>query len=101
MSTFVVRREAGPGWSAGGIYEQPAVTEHAAFMNALADRGIVVMGGPLAGTERGRVRVLLIVEADSEEAVHRCLADDPWAWTGQLVTRTVEPWTILVGAGEP
>ena len=36
-------------------------------MNALADEGIVLLGGPLAGTERGRVRVLLIVDADNEQ----------------------------------
>lgn len=96
MSTFVVFREAGPGWAAGGIYEQPGVNEHAAFMNALAAEGIVLLGGPVAGTERGRVRVLLIVDADSEASVHQRLADDPWVVTQQLVTRSVDPWTILV-----
>jgi uncharacterized protein YciI len=98
MSTFVVCREAGPRWALGGIYEQPAVNEHAAFMKALADEGIVLLGGPLAGTERGRVRVLLIVDADSEASVHRRLAEDPWAASQQLVTRSVDPWTILVSA---
>ena len=98
MSIFAVIREAGPGWQGGGIFQQPAVTEHAAFMNTLAEQGFVLFGGPLAGTEQGRVRVLLIVDADNEATIHRLLADDPWAATGQLVTSSIEPWKILVGA---
>jgi hypothetical protein len=56
VSTFAVIREAGPGWSDGGIYEQPAVGEHTAFLSALADAGFLVLAGPVAGTEHGRVR---------------------------------------------
>jgi uncharacterized protein YciI len=98
VSLFAVIREAGPAWQPGGIFQQPSVTEHAAFMNTLADQRFVLFGGPLAGTEDGRVRVLLIVDADSEAAIHRRLADDPWAGTGQLRTANIEPWKILVGA---
>jgi uncharacterized protein YciI len=98
VSTFAVIREAGPGWRDGGIYAQPAASEHAAFMNALADRGFVLFAGPLAGTEQGRVRVLLIANAENHDEVHRQLADDPWVATEQLVTIRIEPWQILVGA---
>jgi uncharacterized protein YciI len=98
MSLFAVTREAGPAWQAGGIFEQPSMTEHAAFMNTLADQRFVLFGGPLAGTEQGHVRVLLIVDARGEAAIHRRLADDPWAATSQLRTVSVEPWKILVGA---
>ena len=97
MSLFAVIREAGPAWQAGGIFQQPSVTEHAAFMNTLADQRFVLFGGPLAGTEQGHVRVLLIVDADSEAAIHRRLADDPWAATDQLHTVNIEPWNVLVG----
>jgi uncharacterized protein YciI len=98
VSLFAVSREAGAAWQAGGIFQQPSVTEHAAFMNTLADQRFVLFGGPLAGTEQGQVRVLLIVDADSEAAIHRRLADDPWAATGHLRTVSIEPWMILVGA---
>jgi uncharacterized protein YciI len=98
VTTFAVIRQAGPGWHAGGIYEQPAVDEHAAFMNALADSGFLLFAGPLAGTEHERVRVLLIVNAEDEDEIHRTLADDPWIPTAQLVTVSVEPWQLLVGA---
>ena len=53
MSYFAVIREAGPSWTDGkGIIEQPGVSDHAAFMNALADEGFVLFGGPLAGSEQ-------------------------------------------------
>jgi uncharacterized protein YciI len=67
-------------------------------MNTLADERFVLFGGPLAGTEQGHVRVLLIVDAWSEAAIHRRLADDPWAAADRLRTVSVEPWRILVGA---
>jgi uncharacterized protein YciI len=98
VSTFAVIREAGPCWRDGGIYQQPAVHEHAAFMNALEGSGFLLFAGPLAGTEHGRVRVLLIVNAEDEDEIRRQLADDPWVPTEQLVTSTIEPWHILVGA---
>jgi uncharacterized protein YciI len=99
MSYFAVIREAGPAWTDGkGISDQPAVGDHAAFMNVLADQGFVLFGGPLAGSEHGRLRALLIVDAGSEAEIHRRLADDPWVHTGQVLTTSVEPWTIFVGA---
>ncbi len=98
MSLFAVIREAGPTWQAGGILQQASVTEHAAFMNTLADQRFVLFGGPLAGTEQGHVRVLLIVDACSKAAIYRRLADDPWEATGQIHTVSIEPWKILVGA---
>jgi uncharacterized protein YciI len=98
VSLFAVIREAGPAWQAGGIFQQPSVTEHAAFMNTLADQRLVLFGGPLAGTEQGHVRVLLIVNAESEAEIHGRLADDPWVPTEQLRTVSIDPWKILVGA---
>src|SRR5438093_818347 len=99
MSYFAVTREAGPAWTDGkGISEQPAASGHGAFMNALANQGFVLCAGPLAGSEHGRLRVLLIVNADSEAEIQRRLADDPWAPTGQLQITNIEPWNVLVGA---
>jgi uncharacterized protein YciI len=96
---FAVIREAGPAWTEGrGTSGQPAVSDHAAFMNALADEGVVLLAGPLAGSERARIRVLLAVEAASEAEIHHRLADDPWTVTDRLVTTSVEPWNLLVGA---
>ena len=69
--------------------EQSGWPEHAAFMDALVDRGIVVLGGPLAD----EVRVPLAIEAASEAEVEGILARDPWHET-HLTTDAVERWTI-------
>jgi uncharacterized protein YciI len=99
VTYFAVTRDAGPGWAdEKGAFEQPGVDEHAAFMNALADQGIVLFAGPLAGSEHGRIHVLLIINADSEAEVHDHLAADPWAQTQRLVTTRVDPWNLFVGA---
>ena len=66
-------------------------------MNALAAEGFILSQGPLAGSEQGRVRVLLIVDADSEAEIHRRLADDPWVPTQQLLTASIESWNVLLG----
>jgi uncharacterized protein YciI len=99
MSLFAVTREAGPSWTDGkGAFEQPAVNDHAAFMNNLADNGFALFAGPLAGSEHDRIRVLLIAEAASEAEIHHRLAEDPWVRTHRLVTTSVEPWNLHLGA---
>jgi uncharacterized protein YciI len=99
MSFFAVTRTAGPGWVDGkGAFEQPGVNDHATFMNALAEQGSVLFAGPLAGSESGRVRVLLIMEVADEADVHRVLADDPWALAERILVGSVEAWNVFVGA---
>ena len=99
MSYYAVIREAGPAWTDGkGIAEQPGLSDHAAFMNRLADRGSVLLGGPLAGSEHGRLRALLIVSADGEAEIRSSLADDPWTLSRRLEITSIEPWSIFVGA---
>lgn len=97
MSHHAVIREAGLRWIEGGIAAQPDVADHAAFMNALADEGFVLFAGPLAGTESGRLRALLIVNADHDDEIRRRLAEDPWAHTDRLVITRIEPWDVIVG----
>jgi uncharacterized protein YciI len=98
MPYFAVIREAGPAWADGGIAAQPAVEDHAAFMSALAEEGLVLFAGPLAGSERGRLRVLLIISAEDEEQIHRRLAADPWTISERLQIKGVEAWNVFVGA---
>jgi uncharacterized protein YciI len=98
MSHYVVIRDAGPGWIDGGIAAQPDTADHAAFMNALADEGFVLFAGPLAGTETGRLRVLLIVDADGEDDIRNRLAHDPWVRAERLAISTIEQWNLIVGA---
>jgi uncharacterized protein YciI len=98
MSHFAVTREGGSAWTDGGIDAQQGVSDHATFMQNLAQEGFVLLAGPLSGTERGRLRVLLIIDADDEEQTRLRLADDPWTISGHLDITSIEPWNILVGA---
>ncbi len=62
-------------------------------MDALAEEGFVVLGGPLGEGER---RFLLIFNADSEKAVETRLATDPWTGMRLLQIANIEPWEILL-----
>jgi hypothetical protein len=58
-------------------------------MDALVDTGFVILGGPLADEQR----VVLALEAESEDAVRATLARDPWHHT-HLQIDTVDRWRI-------
>jgi len=98
MPYFAVVREAGADWADGGIAAQQGVAEHAAFMTTLADEGFVISAGPLGGSEDGRLRALVIVDADGEHEIHERFATDPWVLTNQLVTVSIASWNVFVGA---
>jgi uncharacterized protein YciI len=94
---LVVLRRSGPEWDpARPLEEQSGWPEHAAFMDDLADRGFVVLGGPLADEER----VVHAVEAESEDAVRATLAADPWSET-HLRIDTIDAWTIRLDGRVP
>jgi uncharacterized protein YciI len=87
---YVVLRRSGPDWSPGlPLEEQSGWDAHAAFMEELEGSGFVVLGGPLADEER----VVLAIEAGSEEDVRTTLGRDPWSGT-HLLLESVEGWTI-------
>ncbi len=87
---FVVLRRTGPLWDASRpLEEQADWPAHASFMDGLVEGGFVILGGPLADEQR----VVLAVEAESEDAVRATLARDPWSET-HLVVESVDRWTI-------
>ena len=87
---FVVLRRRGPQWDPSrSLEEQSGWVAHASFMDELVDAGFVVLGGPLGDEDR----VVLVVEAESEDAVRATLAQDPWSET-HLWIDTIDPWTI-------
>ena len=98
MTFYVVMRRTGPRWDpARRLEEQEGWDEHAAFMDALVDAGFVVLGGPLADEQR----VVLAIEAGSEDEVRATLGRDPWSGT-HLVLDSVDRWTIrLDGRDRP
>ncbi len=87
---FVVERRTGPEFEPGvPVESQSGWAAHAEFMDELAARGWVVLGGPLEDEER----VVLVVDDDSEDAVRATLAADPWSGS-KLQVSSVERWTI-------
>jgi len=91
MAIFLVmERRSGPKWDPSQPLEQQSGwTAHAAYMDALVDAGIIVLGGPLADEHR----VAIVVEAESANAVRSAFARDPWI-PSHLVIDAIEPWTI-------
>jgi uncharacterized protein YciI len=94
MKYFVVTQECGPAWNPlRSMKEQEEWTEHATFVEKLADEGFIVLGGPLGDESR----ILLVFNAQGEDAVKTRLAADPWMQKGIRKITKIEPWHILLG----
>jgi catechol 2,3-dioxygenase-like lactoylglutathione lyase family enzyme/uncharacterized protein YciI len=93
-SSFIVRRRPGASWIRDlPLDQQPLWAEHAEFMNALAGRGFIALGGPVGRDNDA----LHIVHSDSPSSILAALAEDPWENAGILKTVSVELWNILLG----
>lgn len=95
QSYFAVWRSRGTKWDASlPMTEQLLWSEHAEFMNDLTARGFVILGGPLDDGDR----ILLVIDAESEDAILARLAADPWSGAGLLDIERISPWTIRLGS---
>jgi uncharacterized protein YciI len=93
---FLVEMARGPAWNPSKRRrEQAGFDEHAAFMDALTEEGIVVLGGPVGDIDGEAA--LLVVDADSEAEIRARLAVDPWANTVLTIT-SVKPWSVWLRA---
>ena len=91
---YAVLREPGERWNSKlSLRRQEQWNEHAAFMDALVDDGFVILGGPLGNREE---KFLLIIAAESVQAIEARLSDDPWTPLGLLRTASIESWEILL-----
>ena len=92
---FAVTRSRSVAWDdAKSMEEQADWPAHAAFMNALQVRGIVLLGGPLSGARD----ILLIMRAEDEQEITSCLSKDPWSRKEVLEIKTVAPWELRLGS---
>jgi uncharacterized protein len=93
---YLVERAKGPAWDhSRGRREQPGWDAHAAFMDALAEEGLVILGGPIG--EGDGENALLIVDAVSEAEIRARLAEDPWT-DDMLTIESVKPWSVWLRA---
>jgi uncharacterized protein YciI len=102
VANFALTLRHGPGWDASlGIREQPAWTEHAAYMDGLVADGLILLGGPIGDGQQ----TLHVVEAHEEDQVRRRLTEDPWARDGLLEVAAIQPWMLWLdfrsGQGPP
>jgi uncharacterized protein YciI len=90
----VVHLRPGPAWVPGRqTREQPLWDEHAAFIDGLHDRGLLLVAGPYADGNGA----LQIFAAGDTEAVRDVVAQDPWVVNGVFAEPDVRPWLIWVG----
>jgi uncharacterized protein YciI len=90
---FVVIRSHGPAWDrAKPLDAQANWHSHAEFMDALEAEGVLVMAGPLEGTDDA----MLIMHAADEEDIRIRLSADPWG-EDTLRTSQIAPWTLRIG----
>ncbi|HUY08364.1 MAG TPA: hypothetical protein VNH82_04395 [Candidatus Dormibacteraeota bacterium] len=91
MATFLaILHRSGPQWDAAiALEQQTGYTSHAAYMNKWVEQRVVILGGPLADEHR----VVLALEAESEDAIRATLSRDPWHRT-HLRVASIDQWTI-------
>ena len=94
-NTFVVLWGPGPAWVAGKtVREQPYWDEHATFMDALFDKGMVVLGGPFADATGS----LVIWEAESEQKLADLISHDPFVIHGIFALKSLKQWVLFLDA---
>jgi uncharacterized protein YciI len=94
MELYAVLRRRSGDWKEGqGIEAQAEWPEHAAFMMQAAADDFVVLAGPI--DEEG---ALIVVHAESREAVEQRFGQDPWTVSGLLVTERIARWQLRTGS---
>jgi uncharacterized protein YciI len=93
---YLVERARGPEWDySKRRREQAGWDEHAAFMDALTEEGVILLGGPMG--EGDGENTLIVVDVPNEAAIRARLADDPWA-SDMLTIVSVTPWSVWLRA---
>jgi uncharacterized protein YciI len=89
---FLVKHVPGPAWDhTRPRREQEGWDAHAAFMDALSEEGVIVLGGPVGAGDGDYA--LLVVDAHDEAEIRARLDDDPWH-NGMLEVESIEPWSV-------
>jgi uncharacterized protein YciI len=65
----------------------------ASFADRLVERGVILLGGPIASDDAEDI-VLLAVEAKDEDAVRSVFHADPWTVHRAFRIKDVQAWTL-------
>ena len=91
---YAVTYLRGENWNpALPMRQQENWDEHARLMDALVEAGFIILGGPLDEGEK----VLMIINAESPQAIDQRLAQDPWMPMGLRRIASIERWQVLLG----
>lgn len=86
---YLVAYGPGPDWEhSKSRRQQDGWDEHARFMDARTDEGLVIVGGPL--DER---RAAVVMQHDDEPTLRSRVDEDPWAGH-VLAIESVERWSL-------
>ena len=88
----LVRFRAGPTWGSGPPEAQPDWDAHAAFVDALVERGVLVMGGPFQDS----TGAMLVLENVDEEEARSLVEPDPFVLNGVFLLDDVREWVVYV-----
>ncbi len=88
----IVRWRAGPAWRSGPPEDQAGWDEHATFVDDLIERGIFVMGGPLADHSGS----FAILQGVGEEEARELVLRDPFVENGVFELDDVRAWNVYV-----
>ena len=83
----------GSAWNSNKpVRQQELWEEHAAFMDAMFEAGVIILAGPFAD-ESGS---MIIMYSESAEAARSVFLGDPWSQHNILAPRDVKEWTIFL-----
>lgn len=88
----LVRFRAGPTWKSGPPEAQPDWDEHAAFVDDIVERGIMVMGGPFADYSG----TTILLEGVSEDEARDLVRRDPFIENRVFELDDVRAWNVYV-----
>lgn len=93
MPLFAVTYAYGKETAAGRDEVRP---RHREFLEQQFQQDVLRVSGPFGpGEDPG---ALLLIEADSKEAVAELLDGDPFATSGLVAERTIRQWDIVFGS---
>jgi uncharacterized protein YciI len=94
MPVFAVSTAKGPNWDrARGTREQRFWEEHGDFADQLVERGVILLGGPIASDDEEDI-ALVAVEASDEDAARAVFDADPWTVHGVFRIKDVRAWSL-------
>jgi len=69
---------------------------HRAYLKSLSEGGELLVAGPLG--DPGPAGGLLVLDVESAERVQQIAEDDPFHAQGVVTDRTIQEWTLSIGA---